>query len=1093
MPVAARATVRRVVASIPTWKIAGRPQTFGITTTRLFGALERLPEKTVASLAQARATQQPTTGNGSTTPYIIRLPKNARSFRIQQGASGTKSAAQPLYVSGTQTLTLTDSTTVSVTDFHHAGTTFNVSTDATPAVGIVSLRSGYTESKSTEITDPLNPRSDGDYIFFTDTDGFANGGKVYAYFYGAEDGEFVAWPGNVAQTNSNQLTTYTDNNGDTVYMFRVPQSRNGKYSYVIFNDGVTTNARQIRQAAPLTAGKNYVLDTTAANQKAYGTVTTTAYAVDVQDKALTESATYGSANKYIYIINNGTNNFGLVNGEARHTFDEMHVVFYDMYHHVIGAESGYIPDRLGSGSTWAVTKDANNNEIYRIVVPESAKYFQITNGVNKGLDANDEDTHLKERYSEIAEIADNGLYQFVTAADLIAAGKTNTDENYIEGTSVPTAEDNLYTPKYLLTLVNPLKVDIPETIIRDVKLATVVTGDDGKPKYIKWLRQQPVEGKEYNPNDPTTYHSGTVDTEYLANDPSDVYDPATGSPLVKKVKVKKTGTYYWKESAAPSGYDVNTDEHLMFVEDDGVYFYDENNNRVKVDVEHDVNLTIVNEPTKNQSEIILTKTAKEKVGTTDIGDALAGAEFKLVKIVDASTTDETLRFTLVTEDNTNKYTLGGNTSPYNQTNAWLTTGTDGKLHIKNLPAGDYYLEEMKAPQGYSNKDASGANRKVYFSVGDNTKTKEITFADEMEPAYIRLFEHISEKRDEWGDPTFVFKIKQTQYYTWMPSETEGQPNEWKLNGTDTNGKEILVALTVNDDGTITDSYGKVLKWVDRSEEDPDNKNKFFTADPIDNELYGNWLVEATSEDEYNGLFRIDEQGRIRVEPGKYEITRLPVSRYEFVTSGHIVYTTDPTTDPYEDSNTFEHDDSQKVTINALAGGQTADVHYYDKVGYYDKFTQVDEEINSFHRYTDTDDNTVKKSVKGIRIADYKQKGTGDNGDTNDSGVMTVNVADLTIYKIMSDGSEVAMTPAEKSAIDADDISVTYTYAENDDKKFGGDSTATPAVPAQFSYANKTITVTDAGTFLKGVYTLEANYKGFKSKFDIVFLREAPTP
>ena len=73
-----------------------------------------------------------------------------------------------------------------------------------------------------------------------------------------------------------------------------------------------------------------------------------------------------------------------------------------------------------------------------------------------------------------------------------------------------------------------------------------------------------------------------------------------------------------------------------------------------------------------------------------------------------------------------------------------------------------------------------------------------------------------------------------------------------------------------------------------------------------------------------------------------------------------------------------------------------------------------------------------------------------------------------------------MTSTEKA-----DISVTYTYAADDDKKFGGDSAN--SVPAQFSYANQKITVTGASTFAKGVYTLNANYKGFTTSFDIVFL------
>ena len=36
----------------------------------------------------------------------------------------------------------------------------------------------------------------------------------------------------------------------------------------------------------------------------------------------------------------------------------------------------------------------------------------------------------------------------------------------------------------------------------------------------------------------------------------------------------------------------------------------------------------------------------------------------------------------------------------------------------------------------------------------------------MAPAYLRLYEHIDKwKPDEWGSPTFIFKIKQTYVYS----------------------------------------------------------------------------------------------------------------------------------------------------------------------------------------------------------------------------------------------------------------------------------------------------------------------------------------
>ena len=101
--------------------------------------------------------------------------------------------------------------------------------------------------------------------------------------------------------------------------------------------------------------------------------------------------------------------------------------------------------------------------------------------------------------------------------------------------------------------------------------------------------------------------------------------------------------------------------------------------------------------------------------------------------------------------------------------------------------------------------------------------------------------------------------------------------------------------------------------------------------------------------------------------------------------------------------------------------------------------------------------------------------------------MTVNVSSLDIYKIMSDGSEAAMTQAEKDALT--NFNITYTYVEGDKQEFGG-ATLPAAIPAQFSYnsTTKQITVNDASTFAKGVYTLDASYNGWNAKFDIIFAR-----
>ena len=200
--------------------------------------------------------------SAGTNLYRIRLPKNAKSFKIADTATGTLSSAIPLE----EDVTVNGNT---VEGFRHAGTTFAVSSGGAVSVG--SLRSGFTVNKE-EMADPLNPRSDWDYVYFTDTSGtFADGGKVYAYFYGDADGEYMvsddkSWPGILATTPNTNLadTTYSDNSNKNVYKFRIPKGNEGKYSRVIFTNGkANTSANdqliKITQSQPLTGGTNYKL------------------------------------------------------------------------------------------------------------------------------------------------------------------------------------------------------------------------------------------------------------------------------------------------------------------------------------------------------------------------------------------------------------------------------------------------------------------------------------------------------------------------------------------------------------------------------------------------------------------------------------------------------------------------------------------------------------------------------------------------------------------------------------------------------------------------------------------------------------------
>ena len=114
---------------------------------------------------------------------------------------------------------------------------------------------------------------------------------------------------------------------------RTPKDLDGKYKYVIFNNG-TTGTHKATEAKQFTGGKNYVLNTPTLNYQ-YGSFVTngSVYPVTEAAKATADTTTvYSTAgtSNYIYIINNGTQNIDNNTVQSgRYELDEMHVVFYD--------------------------------------------------------------------------------------------------------------------------------------------------------------------------------------------------------------------------------------------------------------------------------------------------------------------------------------------------------------------------------------------------------------------------------------------------------------------------------------------------------------------------------------------------------------------------------------------------------------------------------------------------------------------------------------------------------------------------------------------------------------------------------------------
>ena len=190
----------------------------------------------------------------------------------------------------------------------------------------------------------------------------------------------------------------------------------------------------------------------------------------------------------------------------------------------------------------------------------------------------------------------------------------------------------------------------------------------------------------------------------------------------------------------------------------------------------------------------------------------------------------------------------------------------------------------------------------------------------------------------------------------------------------------------------------------------------------------------------------------------------------------LVYYTD--TEP-NGTYTVNGTGTEAAETFTLTAGQTADVPYYDKLSYYDKFTHADDEVNKFYTL---DNNKNNKTIKGIRIADYHSTASSEPltlaGTTVGSEVGAVP---LTVYAVYADGTEERLTAPEK--LEKITFSA-YTPAEGEDPQF------TPTL----LFDGKNLKVNDVATYKNNVYTITATYtpeanKEYKTTFDLVFKRE----
>lgn len=706
------------------------------------------------------------------------------------------------------------------------------------------------EGMSTHTTD--NMESDFDYIFFTDNgfyddpkysgdeyneDGSSwgsgawsyGGGHVYAYFFDDTNHDVPSdkpWPGV-------ELTEYWINDqreGQRVYKVKPPAGA----KYVVFNnnDGKQTKDIQfVLGHGYYKTGKDsgdsnkYTVNSSSGEYEWY-------YAKEGDpSSAIENTQQYDTYSEFICIKADPC--IGL-----NQHWDDLHIYFTDKDGNVVGQPKN------GYGLLSPVTIEGVS--YYKFEIPDGATKFTINNGSKDDRGA-DPDHY---RIIENIPITPYAGYQLI---------KLSTSRQY--EAKIWAKDLNTTSP---LTYLNVTPTDYAWTT--PIKIATVVTGDDGLPIDV-------------------TIHNDTY---------AEAVNDAIGDG--KSVGVKKWGDYYFKETRTPVGYTADNPTVEFTVGKDeadmSVYVVNANNSRILGNVE-------------------LTKTAKEKSGNKAIGDPLPGAKFKLYK-----TSDTTNAIKVSYNSITNHYKVNPLLSDEE-----MTTDNDGKIFIDNIDWDDYYLEETDPPLGYSEIDPNtGQPNKVYFTIGRNNcqTTVQLSCKDAAHKAQLKITKQIHERIAAWGDPTFVFKIRQTHHY-------------------------------------VVNGAGDALDPTPASISEPRERIVSMT------------LTGSTT----NGSI-----GYLDIEPGIYEITEVDVSRYELKTTDGITLT-DKTNITGESTSgnkaTFTVAPDGKVTVNF-----DNDLKYYDKFSH---VTETTNTINGYKGIrieynttipVDTDPATINKTA----LTCYKIKGDG---------------------------------------------------------------------------------------------------------------------
>ena len=467
--------------------------------------------------------------------------------------------------------------------------------------------------------------------------------------------------------------------------------------------------------------------------------------------------------------------------------------------------------------------------------------------------------------------------------------------------------------------------------------------DPRKTAHVKILKTdengEPLNGAKYN-----LYKTDTEAEDKLIETYTTDYDGMNTQAI--EIKGEDWGEYYFEEVTPPVGYNIST----------------EPNKKVPFTIDAntaDQTLYIVRaNDSRKLGRVTLIKKAAGSIGTIKAGDLLNDAEFKLYK-----SNDQEVLVSWV--DAENCYKVDQNGTDLIITGKCKTGATDeeianaGKFTIIGLEWGDYYLKEITAPANFKLDES-----KISFTVGrNNTDGQELVFENEPALAKVTIIKEITERVEEWGNPTFVFNIVKTD-----------TPNQ---------NTEKTVCIEV-ENGTTA-------------------------------------------------------QQMIELEPGTYQISELPVSRYKL--DSMKIGDTDITS-------------AKQFTINA--NGDIT-ITCKNSIEYYDKASYTNAEVNEFN------------GIKGIKVT-YPDI----INFTSDVTEIIKTTESFKAYRIMSNGQEEQITGDELK-----NLKISYEKGSNDDENF------------KVTDYDNTFTVTSKKEYVhNSVYTLKATYQGFSCNFDIRF---AQTP